>query len=50
MKTYISRGGRRVVILGSHPMKDYILIGSGVDDDASFVPYSWFIQNFVEEV
>lgn len=43
-----NNGMNRVVLYGFHPIKDFVLIGSGIEDDCRFVPYKWFIENYKE--
>jgi len=44
---YLKNNGMSIVFLfAKHPMKDYVLIGSGIEDDCRWVPFDWFFQNF----
>ena len=37
-----------VYLFGYHPLKDWVLIGSGIDNDSRWVKFNWFLENFTE--
>lgn len=50
MKTYLRNNGLgRIVIIGQHPMKDFIAVASGIGDDIRWISFEFFIMNYVEE-
>lgn len=50
MKWYIKNNGMaRVILYGYHPMKDFVVIGSGIEHDVRYIPFIYFFENYTEE-
>jgi hypothetical protein len=45
-----NNGMKRVIMYAKHPMKDWYLLGSGIEDDCFWVSQVDLITNWTEEL